>query len=336
VSARFVQPIALGQLAALVQGRLVGADPSIEVHALCSLDQADPQGIGFCHGARYLPQAKSFGGVALLVGPAFIGELQDSIACVEVADAYLAYARLSQWVASEREKRDAPSSPIHTSAVVHPSAVLGQGVRLAAGVVIGPRVKVGDFSVLNEHVVIKADCEIGEHCIIHSGTVIGSDGFGFAPSKSGWIKIEQLGAVRIGPGVEIGANCAVDRGALDDTRIGQGCKLDNLIQVAHNVVLGEHCAIAGCVGIAGSARIGNRVQLGGGAGVLGHLTICDDVIVSAMSLVASSISEPGFYSGVFPLGTHSQWERSAALVRQLPDLRRRLRLAEQTLFRNPS
>ncbi|MEZ5604308.1 MAG: UDP-3-O-(3-hydroxymyristoyl)glucosamine N-acyltransferase [Burkholderiaceae bacterium] len=146
----------------------------------------------------------------------------------------------------------------------------------------------------------------------------------------GWEKIPQLGAVVIGDAVEIGANCTIDRGALEDTVIGNGCKLDNLIQVAHNVRIGEHTAIAGCVGIAGSAVLGKRCRIGGGAGILGHLEICDDVTISAMSLVTRSIRQPGFYSGVFPLMDNADWERSAALLRQLPQWRMRLRRLERT------
>jgi UDP-3-O-[3-hydroxymyristoyl] glucosamine N-acyltransferase len=173
------------------------------------------------------------------------------------------------------------------------------------------------------------DCSIGARGIVHSGTVIGSDGFGFAREDGRWSKIPQLGAVVIGDDVEIGANCTIDRGALDDTVIGDGCKLDNLIQIAHNVRIGEHTALAGCVGVAGSAVIGARCMIGGSAGILGHLEICDDVVISAMSLVTRSIDRPGFYSGVFPLMPNADWERSAATLRQLPALRARLRALER-------
>nr|MBA3480126.1 UDP-3-O-(3-hydroxymyristoyl)glucosamine N-acyltransferase [Lautropia sp.] len=163
-----------------------------------------------------------------------------------------------------------------------------------------------------------------------SGTVIGADGFGFAPRKGGgWHKIPQLGGVRIGNDVEIGANCCIDRGALDDTVIDDGCKLDNLIQIAHNVRIGAHTAIAACAGIAGSAEIGQRVQIGGASGIAGHITVCDDAIISTMTLISRSVTKPGFYSGIFPSMENAQWERAAAVVRQLPELRKRVRHLEQ-------
>jgi UDP-3-O-[3-hydroxymyristoyl] glucosamine N-acyltransferase len=172
---------------------------------------------------------------------------------------------------------------------------------------------------------------IGERCILHSGVVIGADGFGFAPHEGRWEKIAQLGAVRIGNDVEIGANTCIDRGALEDTVIEDGVKLDNLIQVGHNVHIGAHSAMAGCVGIAGSAKIGRRCTVGGGAIVLGHLELVDDVHITAASVVSRSILKAGQYSGMFPIDDNASWEKNAATLRQLHTLRERLRALEKKL-----
>jgi UDP-3-O-[3-hydroxymyristoyl] glucosamine N-acyltransferase len=174
-------------------------------------------------------------------------------------------------------------------------------------------------------VTVYHECIIGERAILHSGAVIGADGFGFAPQPDrSWLKIPQLGRVRIGHDVEIGANTTIDRGTLDDTVIGNGVKLDNQIQVAHNVTIGDHTAIAACVGIAGSASIGAYCQIGGAAGILGHLSIAEGTIIGPMSLVTSSIELPAKYVGVYPLQAQGDWEKSAAIIRRLPELRRQV------------
>jgi UDP-3-O-[3-hydroxymyristoyl] glucosamine N-acyltransferase len=184
---------------------------------------------------------------------------------------------------------------------------------------LAPRVTLGDR------------CQLGERCILHSGVVVGSDGFGFAPHAGRWEKIEQLGAVRIGNDVEIGANTCIDRGALDDTVIEDGVKLDNLIQIGHNVHVGQHTAMAGCVGVAGSAQIGAHCTIGGGAVVLGHLRLADHVNVSASSVVTRSILKPGHYSGFFPIDDNAAWEKNAATLKQLHTLRDRLKLVEKQI-----
>ncbi len=320
----------LGQISDVVMGTVSPQERSLPVAGLAPLNRAQSGDIGFCASAKAARDLSSFRGSALLLSESLESLAPDGVPRVLVVDAYLGYAKISQWIAQARTaSRPLEAAAIHPSALIDPSASIGIGVVLGPGVVIGARTRIGAGTALRANVVVQDDCEIGERCLVHPGTVIGADGFGFAPSPQGWVKIEQLGRVRIGDDVEIGANCAIDRGALEDTVIGRGTKLDNLIQVAHNVVIGEDCAIAGCVGIAGSAVIGNRVQVGGGAGILGHLSICDDVIISSMTLVASSIHEPGFYTGVYPLAPHTQWEKSAAALRHLPDLRRRLRALEQ-------
>jgi len=197
--------------------------------------------------------------------------------------------------------------------------VVERGARIGAGTVLKSRVTLGE------------DCVVGERCILHPGVVIGADGFGFAPNGAAWEKIEQLGAVRIGNDVEIGANTCIDRGALEDTVIEDGVKLDNLIQIGHNVHIGKNTAMAGCVGVAGSARIGAGCTIGGGGAVLGHLTLADGVHVSAFSLVTRSIHKPGQYTGFFPIDDNASWEKNAVTLKQLHGLRERIRVLENQL-----
>lgn len=263
-------------------------------------------------------------------------------------DPYLTYAKMQQWWVER--------SAFRPNAGVHPSAVIGEGVNLApsayigpnavigdhsslgdncrieAGVVLGRYVKVGASTRLHANVTVYDECEIGANCILHSGSVIGADGFGFANEKGAWVKIPQVGRVLIADEVEIGANTTVDRGALDDTLIGFGVKLDNQIMVAHNVQLGEHTAMAGCVGVAGSTKIGARCTVGGAANIFGHLTIPDGTHVSGCTTVIASIKEAGAYTGIFPMDTHKSWEKTAATLRQLVTLRSRVRELEKALL----
>jgi UDP-3-O-[3-hydroxymyristoyl] glucosamine N-acyltransferase len=178
-------------------------------------------------------------------------------------------------------------------------------------------------------VTVGEGCVLGDRCIVHAGVVIGADGFGFAPNGDSWEKIEQLGAVRIGNDVEIGANTCIDRGALEDTVIEDGVKLDNLIQIGHNVRIGRNTAMAGCVGVAGSATIGSHCPVGGGAIILGHLTVGSHVNISAGTLVSKSIAKPGHYTGIFPVDENANWERNAASLKQLYSLRDRIKTLEK-------
>jgi UDP-3-O-[3-hydroxymyristoyl] glucosamine N-acyltransferase len=238
---------------------------------------------------------------------------------------------------------------VHPSAAVDPSAVLGEGVSVGPFAVIEAGAWVGEGAVIGAHCVVgagaavgartrlaprvtlAAGCRIGARGIVHSGAVIGADGFGFAPHQGRWEKIEQLGGVRIGDDVEIGANTCIDRGALQDTVIEDGVKLDNLIQIGHNVRIGAHTAMAGCAGVAGSATIGAHCQIGGAAIILGHLTIADRVIISAGSAVTRSIRKPGQYSGLFPIDDNAAWEKNAATLRHLYELRERIRALEAAM-----
>jgi UDP-3-O-[3-hydroxymyristoyl] glucosamine N-acyltransferase len=199
---------------------------------------------------------------------------------------------------------------------------------------VGRDAAVGEETLLHARVNIGDRCVVGQRCILHPGVVIGADGFGFAPHQGEWVKIEQLGAVRIGNDVEIGANTCIDRGALDDTVIGNGVKLDNLIQIGHNVRIGDHTAMAGCVGVAGTATIGAHCSVGGGAIVLGHLTLADRVNISAATVVTRSIHQPGLYTGMFPIDDNAAWEKNAASLKQLGRLRERVRALEQRVENN--
>lgn len=336
------QPVPLRGLVARFGGRLEPEAAQVSISRLAPLDSAEPGDLSFLASARHKHAAGRTRASAVIVSR----ELAQSVAAEAVrliADDPLAhFARVARWYEREVRRAAGPAS-IDPSATVSPGAALGARVRvgpncviedgavigddcaIGANTTLGRGVRVGAGSVLHASVVVYDDCAIGARCVVHSGTVIGSDGFGFAPENGAWSKVPQLGAVRIGDDVEIGSNCSIDRGALEDTLIGNGCKLDNLIQIAHNVRVGEHTAIAACVGVAGSAVIGRRCMIGGAAMVLGHLEICDDVVLSPGSAVTSSITAPGFYSGLFPLMTNARWERTAAILRHLPELRRQVR-----------
>ncbi|MBP8035680.1 MAG: UDP-3-O-(3-hydroxymyristoyl)glucosamine N-acyltransferase, partial [Burkholderiaceae bacterium] len=262
---------------------------------------------------------------------------------------YLLYARIAQWF--EWAIQPAREPNVHPSAVVDATAKLGAGVTVGANAVVGARCEIGsmtyigpgcvlgdDVSIgasgrLHAHVSIYSGVQIGARAILHSGVVIGADGFGFAPdpslAKGAWGKIPQLGGVVIGNDVEVGANTTIDRGALENTLIDDGVKIDNLVMVAHNVRIGAHTAIAACAAIAGSTVIGSRCTIGGAAGIAGHLTIGDDVHVSGGTGITNDVSKPGRYTGVFPFGEHSEWQRNAAVVAQLWSVRKRLRALER-------
>jgi UDP-3-O-[3-hydroxymyristoyl] glucosamine N-acyltransferase len=215
--------------------------------------------------------------------------------------------------------------------VIEAGAVVSEGAHIGPHSVVAQDVFIGAHTTLAARVTVTAGCRIGQRGLFHPGVVIGADGFGFAPDAGRWEKMEQLGAVLIGDDVEMGANTCVDRGALGDTVIGDGVKLDNLVQIGHNVQVGAHTAMAGCVGVAGSARIGAHCSIGGGAIVLGHLSLADGVHVSAASVVTRSISQPGLYTGLFPIDDNASWEKNAATLKQLHGLRDRIKRLEGRL-----
>ena len=337
-------PVCLAEVVAALGGDLQGG-PEVMIQRIGPLEGADAATLSFLANPRYQAQLITTAAACVIVAPAFAELATARGAAIVTADPYLYFARLTQWWAVQ--SRPLAAARLHPSAVIDPSAELGEGVdvgplavieadvRIGAGARIGAHcviernARVGAGSRLAARVTLGFDCRIGERCIIHSGVVIGADGFGFAPTQGRWEKIEQLGAVSIGNDVEIGANTCVDRGALEDTVLADGVKLDNLVQIGHNVHVGAHTAMAGCAGVAGSAIIGAHCTVGGGAIVLGHLTLADHVHVSAATVISRSITKPGQYSGVFPFDDNASWEKNAATLRQLYEMRSRLRALEK-------
>ena len=340
--------VGLPDLVAELGGELI-AEPSlaasIRIEQIGPLDGATPTTITFLSNPRLLPLLADSRAGCVIVGPALRDAAAARGATIVTPDPYLYYARLTQWW-SARTHAHAPTG-VHASALIDPSAQIGTGASIGPLVVVEAGAFIGDGAVIGAHgfvgrgarignatrfaarVTFGEGCAIGARGIVHSGVVIGADGFGFAPSDGHWVKIEQLGAVRIGDDVEIGANTCIDRGALGDTVIGDGVKLDNLIQIGHNVRIGDHSALAGCVGIAGSAVIGKHCTIGGAGMIAGHLEIVDHVHVGGGTLVSRSIRKPGHYTGVFPFDDNAAWEKNAATLRQLHSLRDRLRALER-------
>lgn len=323
--------LTLSAIVAALGGQLHG-DAQLAITGLAPLEAAGPSQISFVSNPRYQQQLADTKAGCVIVGPGLAEAAKRRGNCIVAGEPYLYFARLTQLWRSTLRATNPPlglSAPaIHPSAVVDPGAIVHPTARIGALCVIEHGAQIGAQTHLKARVTVGEDCVIGARCLLHSGVVIGADGFGFAPDGDRWEKIEQLGAVRIGDDVEIGANTCVDRGALQDTVIEDGVKLDNLIQVGHNVRIGRNTAIAGCAGIAGSATIGARCTIGGGAVVLGHLHIADAVHISAATVVSKSIRTPGHYTGFFPLDDNASWERNAATLKQLHSLRERIKKLE--------
>src|SRR6185437_9810313 len=304
-------------------------EPSLRVSRVATLSHAQPGTLSFLANPKYRRQLESTRATAVLVAA------QNAASCRVAAlvdpNPYLAYARIAAVLHPE-----APAAPgIHPSAVVSPKARVAPSASVAAlavikddaqvddWVLVGPGsivqhgARIGADSRLIARVTVCAGVRIGQRCILHPGAVVGADGFGFAPDAGTWLKVPQIGSVQIGDDVEIGANTTIDRGAIDDTLVEQGVKLDNQIQVGHNVTIGAHTAVAGCVGISGSTTIGRRCMIGGGVGIAGHLTIADDVVVTGCSLVSASIREAGSYSSGMPAVETRLWRRMVAHLRRL-------------------
>jgi UDP-3-O-[3-hydroxymyristoyl] glucosamine N-acyltransferase len=322
----------VSQLAAAgLDGECIG-DATLQVDRIATLEAAQPSAIAFVANPRYRSQLAGTRAGCVIVAPELRQEAAARGTAIVTADPYLYYARLSQWWA---QGDDAVVAGVHASAVIEAGAVIAPDASIGPLCAIGRGAVVGAGTRIAARVTVGARCVVGERCIVHSGVVIGADGFGFAPHETPqgrrWEKIAQLGVVRIGNDVEIGANTCIDRGALGDTVIEDGVKLDNLIQIGHNVRVGAHSAMAGCVGIAGSAKIGRHCTLGGGAIVLGHLELADHVHITAATVVSRSITRPGQYSGMFPFDDNASWEKNAATLRQLYALRERLRALEKKL-----
>lgn len=317
----------LDAIVAALGGELVGPGETL-IARLAPLETASGNALAFVAHVRYAAQIESTQAAALIVSPALRERATARGPCIVSDNPYLYFARLTQWWRAHHDPL--PLAGVHPSAWIDPGAVLGPDVSIGPFAVVEAGARIGAGTRIGAHVTVGRGCHIGARCILHAGVVIGADGFGFALHQGQWVKIEQLGAVRIGDDVEIGANSCVDRGALDDTVIEDGVKLDNLVQIGHNVHIGAHSALAGCAGVAGSARIGRHCTVGGGAVVLGHLSLADGVHISAASVVMRSIHQPGQYSGVFPLDDNASWEKNAATLRQLHRLRDRIKTLEKT------
>jgi len=332
----------LSEIVARLGGKVLG-DPETEIFQVATLEKAAPGNIAFLANAKYRKQLADSRASAVIIAESDAG--LTGLPRIVAANPYSYFAKLSALL------NPLPAMPpgIHPTAVIGAGAVIapdahigahvsigaaasiGAGTVVMAGCVIGERTSVGAQCLLYPNVTIYHDCVIGRQVILHAGVVIGADGFGIAMDEGRWLKIPQIGRVIIGDQVEIGANTTVDRGALDDTVIEEGVKLDNQIQVAHNVHIGAHTAIAGCVGIAGSATIGKYCRIGGSAGILGHLQIADNVEIASFTLIGKSITEAGSYAGVYPFSRNEEWRNNAVHLRHLGELVKRVRALEKEI-----
>lgn len=352
--AKLVLPITLAELARRLNAQLIG-QPDLCFSGVAPLDSARADQIAFLSNPQYLQQAVNSSAGAIIIGQNDLNKLLDNQQrnWLVAANPYACFARAAQLFslieqAKQRIPGRATSAMIAPTARVPASCYIGPFVSIAADVILGERVVleghihiaentvIGDDTLIYPHVSIYHGSKIGARCIIHSGAVIGADGFGFAPDfgahGGSWLKIPQTGTVIIGEEVEIGANTTIDRGAMADTIIEQGCKLDNQIQIAHNVHIGAFTVIAGRAAIAGSTKIGRYCMIGGAANIAGHLTIADKVTISGGTSITKSIQQSGQFTSVFPFMPHHEWEKNAAVIRQLSKLRTRLRQLELAIF----
>lgn len=335
--------LTLGAIAALVDARLVGS-PDQEIAGLATLQDASADQLSFLSSSQYRKYLGDTRAGAVLLTEADATDFAGN--ALVVANPYLAYARLSHHfdpkpaasagvhpaaVVAASAQID-PSASIGPGAVIEADAVVGAGTVVGAQCVVGARSQIGAGGWLAPRVSIYHDVRIGDRVVIQSGAVLGSEGFGFANDGGRWQKIAQIGGVCVGDDVEIGANTTIDRGALADTVIGDGVKLDNQIHIAHNVHIGDHTAIAACVGISGSTRIGRHCTIAGGVGMVGHIEICDNVFVTGMTMVTRSITEPGAYSSGTAMQPAVEWRKSAARFRQLDSLAKKVQQLEKELL----
>ena len=327
-----VQYYRLDELAHLVKGEPSG-DLSLQISNLASLENANSHQITFVNGDKYLEQAFASQAGAFIVTAQLKEQLSEKQNFIVVDNPYLAFAILTHVF-----DRKISAVGIESTAQIHPSAIISETAYIGHYVVIGENCVIGDHTVIQSHSKIDDDVEIGKNCFIdshvtitgasklldrvrvHANTVIGSEGFGFAPYQGKWHRIAQLGSVLIGNDVRIGSNCSIDRGALDNTILETGVIIDNLVQIAHNVHIGENTAIAAKCGIAGSTKIGKNCILAGSCGVVGHITIADNVTLTGMSMVTKTISEAGTYSSGIGLFENSQWKKTIVRLRQLADV----------------
>ena len=332
-------PISLGELATRFGCELIG-DPDLVVSDVASLPNATKQSLTFLSNAAYKEQLASTQAGAVIVRPDDAADCP--VAAILHDDPYACYARM----AAVLHPAPTYAPGVHASAVVDDSATVAQSAHVAANAVVGERSVIGENVYVGPGTVIGPNCVVGDDCrlvanvtlaravrigkrgIFHPGVVLGSDGFGNAQTKSGWVKVPQVGGVVIGDDVEIGANTTVDCGAIDDTVIENGVRIDNLCMIAHNVRVGEHTAMAALTGIAGSTTIGKRCLFAGSAAAVGHITICDDVVVLGKAVVTHDIREPGAYSGMFPATPARDWTKFVARLRRIDSLQKRVKKLE--------
>ena len=299
----------LKTLAEKVNGKLVG-NPNVSISSIATIQNASNGCISFLANPKYKQYLISSSASAIIVSPEYSEDLKTSGIISD--DPYAAYAIISSLFNSH-------SNPylnkdnlffVHETSSIHDSAIIGHNVY------IGPNCKIGENSIVHANSSLVMNVEIGKNSIVHFNSVLGSDGFGYAPGKDGYIKIEQLGKLIIGDEVEIGAGCTIDRGAIENTEIHNGVKLDNQVHIAHNVILGKNSAIAASCAIAGSTKIGKNLQMGGLSGILGHLEISDDVLIGAHTLITKSINKPGNYVGIMPAQDINDWAKSSVFIKR--------------------
>ncbi len=329
----------LDKIAEHIDG-VVRGDGTFQVNSIGTLQAAKLDQISFLSNKKYKKYLVGTNAGAVIVDESMVLDVPNHAIIVD--DPYVAYAKAASLLnpSIERPKGIDPTASVDTVSNIHPSASIGahvvieSDVEIAENVIIGPGcvllrgVKVGKATQLVANVTLCEFVSIGQNGLIHSGVVIGADGFGIANDKGKWIKVPQIGSVDIGDDVEIGANTTIDRGAIDNTTIGNGVKLDNQIQIGHNVVIGDNTVIAGCTGIAGSTQLGQNCIIGGGVGISGHLEICDGVQMSGMSMITKSITKPGVYSSGIPAEPVQQWHKNVIRYRQMDKLAERVKQLE--------
>lgn len=336
--------LTLKDIAAQLGGEVIGGS-DIRFTGIAPLQEATPGQLAFLANRKYRKHLDVTNAGAVILGEA--ERNATALPRIVTPNPYAYYSRVVALFHPERR----PVAGVHEQAVIDPSAKIGSGASIGAfavlgknaivgpgtiiaeGCVLGENVVIGEGSRLYPRVVVYADCLVGNRCIVHSGAVIGADGFGLANEDGRWLKIPQVGRVVIGDDVEVGANTTIDRGAMGDTVIEEGVKLDNQIQIGHNCRIGAHTAIAGCAGIAGSTKIGKRCTIGGSAGIVGHIEIGDDVHISGFTLVSKSITQPGTYTSISstPFTSHADWLKLAAQLRNLDTFAEKLRAMQDKI-----
>ncbi len=333
-------PVRLGELAVRFGCELRG-DPDTEIERVATLQEAGPGSISFLANSKYRRHLLDTAASAVVLDAASVDDCPTS--ALVAGNPYATFARIAQLLYPETTFRGGqhPSAVVEPGAVVEPTAWIGPNAYVGAGASIGAHASVGPNCVVFErasvgastrlvaHVTLCAGTRLGERCLLHPGVVIGADGFGHAPDQDGYVKVPQIGSVVIGDDVEIGANTTIDRGAIGDTVVERGVRIDNQVQVGHNCRIGEHTVISGCVGISGSVTIGKRCMIGGMVGVVGHLQIADDVYLTGKTMVSHSITKAGLYSGQLPFDEARRFRRNSARFQQLDELAKRVRALER-------